>query len=170
MAIHLFSTPIECTNCGTVVDDPTVDKCPNCGALLKERRTPGRLAGVERRYGQIRFLMGFLRFLGIATLLLGVLVFLFSEESVPWSARIAGLLGGLVLAVVMLVGAGIFDVALDIEENTRAAFRVQQQVLAMLQSAAGRAAAPAGPAAGDVARTPDAAPTPTPTPTPRAGA
>ncbi len=47
MSLHLFSTPVQCTRCGTVVDDPTVDKCPKCGNLLKERRTPRRLAGVK---------------------------------------------------------------------------------------------------------------------------
>src|SRR5215210_3997378 len=87
MAMHLFSTPVQCTRCGTVVDDPTVDRCPKCGNLLKERRTPSRIAGVERRYGQLRFLVG-----------------------------------------------ALIEVALDIEENTRAAFRLQQRVLEILQT------------------------------------
>lgn len=133
MAMHLFSTPVECTHCGTVVDDPTVDKCPNCSALLRERRTPSRLAGVERRYGNIRFLLSLLRFLGIVTVLVGILVFVFSDESVTWTLRLLSVLGTVLLASGLFVIASLFDVALDVEENTRATFRVQQMVLEALQ-------------------------------------
>lgn len=142
MAIHLFSTPVECTNCGTVVDDPTVDKCPNCSALLRERRTPSRLAGVERRYGNIRFLLGLLRFLGIVTVLVGILVFLFSDDSVPWTLRLLSVLGAVLLASALMVIASLFDVALDLEENTRATFRVQQLILETLQGQPPSAPAP----------------------------
>jgi predicted RNA-binding Zn-ribbon protein involved in translation (DUF1610 family) len=129
MAMHLFSTPVECTNCGTVVDDPTVDKCPNCGALLMERRTPARLAGVERKYGNIRFLLGFLRFLAVIILLVGGLVFLFSDDDIGWTVRLISALATVALAAGLMVIAALFEVALDIEENTRAAFRVQQMAL-----------------------------------------
>lgn len=128
MAMHLFATPVECNNCGTIVDDPTVDKCPNCQSLLKERRTPGRLAGVERKYGNIRILTGFLRFLGVITLLIGILLFVFSDERVPLMLRVLSGLGAIVIAVVMFVIASLFEVALDIEENTRATFRMQQMI------------------------------------------
>ena len=131
--MHLFATPTECTQCGTVVDDPTVDKCPNCGNLLKERRTPGRLAGVERKYGNIRFLLGFLRFLAIITLMIGALVFLFSEDDVAWTVRLITGLATISLAAALLVIAALFEVALDVEENTRASFRVQQMLLETLQ-------------------------------------
>lgn len=133
MAMHLFSTPVECTHCGTVVDDPTVDKCPGCGELLKERRTPGRLAGVERRYRNIRFLLGFIRFLGVITAGIGVLVFLFADDAVPWALRLLSMLGGVLIASGLFVIAGLIDLALDMEENTRAAFRVQQLILEELQ-------------------------------------
>lgn len=133
MAMHLFSTPVECTNCGTVVDDPTVDRCPSCDRLLKERRTPGRLAGVERRYGNIRFLLGFLRFLAVITLLVGLLMFLFVEEAIPWTSRIMIALGGLLVAAGLFVIAALFEVALDVEENTRATFKVQQLILNALE-------------------------------------
>jgi hypothetical protein len=129
MAMHLFSTPVQCTQCGTVVDDPTLDKCPTCHALLKERRTPSRIAGVPRRYGQLRFLLGLLRFLAVVMFMLGVLLFLFSDEELV-GARGGSLLGGIVLAVGLLVVAGIIDVLLDIEENTRSTFRLQQRILA----------------------------------------
>lgn len=129
MSMHLFATPVECTQCGTVVDDPTIDKCPTCGALLKERRTPARLAGVERKYGNIRFLLGFLRFLAIITLLVGGLVVLFGDDSVPWTMRLLSGLGALLISAGLLVVAALFEVALDVEENTRAAFRVQQMLL-----------------------------------------
>ncbi|HET7273745.1 MAG TPA: hypothetical protein VFI91_01110 [Longimicrobiaceae bacterium] len=124
--MHLFSTPVECTNCGTVVDDPTVDRCPKCGNLLKERRTPSRIAGVERRYGQLRFLLGVMRFFGVITVLVGVLVFVFGEESVAWPIRLMVMLGAALLAIILFVVAALFEVALDIEENTRATFRLQQ--------------------------------------------
>ncbi|MBA2671511.1 MAG: hypothetical protein H0U67_14155 [Gemmatimonadetes bacterium] len=133
MAMHLFSTPVECTNCGTVVDDPTVDKCPKCEQLLTERRTPGRLAGVERRYRNIRFLLSFIRFLAVITAGVGILVFMFSDDSVPWTARLASVLGALVIASALLVIASLFDLALDMEENTRASFKVQQLMLEELQ-------------------------------------
>ena len=123
MAMHLFSTPVQCTQCGTVVDDPTLDKCPTCHALLKERRTPSRIAGVPRRYGQLRFLIGLLRFLAVVIFMLGVLLFLFSDEELV-GPRGGSLLGGIVLAVGLLVVAGVIDVLLDIEENTRSAFRL----------------------------------------------
>lgn len=131
--MHLFATPTECTQCGTVVDDPTVDKCPNCGSLLRERRTPGRLAGVERKYGNIRFLLGFLRFLAIITLMIGALVFLFSEDDVAWTVRLITGLATISLAAALLVIAALFEVALDVEENTRASFRVQQMHLESIQ-------------------------------------
>ena len=128
MSIHLFSTPVQCTNCGTIVDDPTVDKCPNCQHLLKERRTPARLAGVERKYGNIRLLTGFLRFLGVGTVLIGVMLFVFSDGNTPITMRILSGMGAMVIAVTMFVVASLFEVALDIEENTRATFRMQQMI------------------------------------------
>lgn len=133
MAIHLFSMPVQCTHCGTVVDDPKVDKCPNCGNLLRERRTPSRLAGVERRYGQLRFLLSFLRFLGVITVLVGALLFIFSDDSTPWEVRLITMLGAVLIAVTLFVVAALLDVALDLEENTRATFRVQQMILEELQ-------------------------------------
>lgn len=135
MAMHLFSTPIECTNCGTVVTDPKVDHCPNCGALLKERRTPGRLAGVERRYGNLRFLLGVLRFLAVITAVVGILLFFFGlgDAAIPWSVNLLILLGSVVAAVAIFAIVALFDVAMDLEENTRASFRVQQLLLDELQ-------------------------------------
>lgn len=131
MAMHLFSTPVECTHCGTVVSDPTVDKCPSCGNLLKERRTPSRIAGVPRRYGQLRFLLGLLRFLGVVTLAVGVLMFAFSDEQLE--VRFASALGGVLLAASLFVVAALIDVTLDVEENTRSTFRMQQLILEALQ-------------------------------------
>lgn len=154
--MHLFSTPVQCTNCGTTVDDPTVDKCPECGELLRERRTPGRLAGVEQRYGQVRFLMGFLRFLAVITLLVGVLFFLFSDETVSWEIRLPMLLATVVVAVGLWVIAALFLIIVDMEENTRASFRVQQMVLDAME----KRPAPPRPAAslpaGDLAVRPEA--------------
>lgn len=131
MSMHLFATPVQCTQCGTVVDDPKLDHCPNCHALLRERRTPSRLAGVERRYGGLRFLLGFLRFLGIITVLIGVLVFAFGIGEQPMSPMqgIVTLLGAVLVAVVMFAVAAFFEVTLDMEENTRASFRLQQIML-----------------------------------------
>jgi predicted RNA-binding Zn-ribbon protein involved in translation (DUF1610 family) len=136
MAMHLFSTPVECHHCGTVVEDPTVDKCPNCGQLLKERRTPGRLAGVERRYTNIRFLLSFIRFLAVITAGVGILSFMFADDNVLWTIRLFSMVGALVVASALLVIAALFDVGLDMEENTRASFRVQQQILEELQQGA----------------------------------
>lgn len=135
MAMHLFSNPVQCTQCGTVVEDPTADHCPSCNTLLKERRTPHRLAGVERRYGGVRFLLGFLRFLGVITALLGVLIFLFvaGEDSLPWTTRLLVMLGSILTAVSLFAVAALFEVVIDVEENTRSSFRVQQLILDQLQ-------------------------------------
>jgi hypothetical protein len=42
--------------------------------------------------------------------------------------------GGLIVASALLVIASLFDLALDMEENTRASFRVQQLILEELHS------------------------------------
>ena len=155
MAIHLFSTPVECTNCGTVVDDPTADRCPNCSELLKERRTPRRLAGVEKRYGNLRFLLGALRFLGVIIALVGVLGFFFTlgDAATPFATRLMMLLGSIVLAFAIFAVVGLFDVALDVEENTRASFRVQQLILEDLQQNRGAGVPPGGGSAEGACRT-----------------
>lgn len=136
MAMHLFSTPIECPHCGTVVDNPMTDKCPNCGSLLKERRTPSRLAGVERRYGQLRLLLATMRFLGVGVLALGALLFVFGEDSL--AVRLGSILGGILIAVGMFVVAAFIEIMLDVEENTRASFRLQQQILEAVEKPAER--------------------------------
>ena len=138
MAMHLFSTPVQCTHCGTVVDDPMVDKCPKCGNLLKERRTPSRLAGVERRYGQLRVLLGLLRFLGVITAAVGLMLLVFGDDTTPWGVRLVSFLGTILLAVGLFVLAALIDVALDVEENTRSTFRIQQLILESLQPGAAR--------------------------------
>jgi uncharacterized paraquat-inducible protein A len=136
MSLHLFSTPVECTNCGTVVEDPTVDRCPSCGKLLKERRTPSRLAGVEKRYSNLRFLLGSLRFLGVIVALVGILAFFFTlgDPTVPITARVMFLLGAIVVAAGVFTVVALFDVALDVEENTRASFRLQQLMLNSMEA------------------------------------
>jgi uncharacterized paraquat-inducible protein A len=145
MAIHLFSTPTECTHCGTVVDDPKLDRCPSCGELLKERRTPSRIAGVEKRYGNLRLLMGALRFLGVVIALVSVLAFIFMLGDVAALPQaLVTLLGGISVAFVLFTVVAFFDVALDLEENTRASFRLQQMILETMEarSPAGEAPAP----------------------------
>lgn len=137
MALHLFPTPVECRNCGTVVDDPTADHCPNCGKLLKERRTPSRLAGVERRYENLRLLLGFVRFLGIATGLIGVLLFIFADASFTLEGRVLSLLGTVLVGTSLFVVAALIEIVADLEENSRASFRLQQSVLEALQSRSG---------------------------------
>lgn len=156
MSMHLFSTPVQCTNCGTMVDDPRVDHCPNCQALLRERRTPARLAGVEQRYGGLRFLMGFLRFLGIATLLVGGLMFAYGigGEDMSVQAGVLTLLGTVLTAVVMFAVAAFFEVTLDMEENSRSSFRVQQMMLEQLHEMTGGQPHPRKDAPASTATTP----------------
>ncbi|HEU0302018.1 MAG TPA: hypothetical protein VFR37_21360 [Longimicrobium sp.] len=131
MSLHLFSTPIQCTRCGTVVDDPMVDKCPTCGNLLKERRAPRRLAGVEARYGSLRALLGVLRFLGLMVLLLGGLVFFstLGEDGLSGTQGAIIFVSSIVVAVALFSLAGLFVLMMDIEENTRSSFRLQQRML-----------------------------------------
>ena len=137
MSLHLFSTPVQCTQCGTSVDDPTADRCPNCGALLKERRAPRRLAGVEERYGSLRMLLGVMRFLGIIVLLVGGLIFFSSlgEDRTTATQSTAMLVGAIVIMVALFGVAGIFELLIDVEENTRSSFRLQQLILEELQEA-----------------------------------
>jgi hypothetical protein len=138
MSLHLFSTPVQCTHCGTTVEDPTVERCPNCGALLKERRAPRRLAGVEQRYGSFRVLLGVMRFLGVIVLLIGALIFFSWLGSSLASAgqATALLVGAVVIAVVLFASAGLFELLIDVEENTRSSFRLQQLILDELQEGA----------------------------------
>lgn len=134
--MHLFSTPVECANCGEVVDDPRVDKCPRCDELLRERRTPSRLAGVEKRYGNLRMLLGFLRFMGVIVALVGIMLFFFGigEEGAVWTTQLLVMLGALLLAGAAFAVSTFFEVALDIEENTRASFRLQHLILEQLET------------------------------------
>lgn len=143
MAIHLFSIPVQCTQCGTVVDDPTIDRCPNCGKLLTERRAPSRLAGVPRRFGQLRLLLGLLRFLAVAVFAISLLLSLFGDEGI--TVKLWSLLGGLVIAAGLFVVAASIEIILDIEENTRASFRIQQLILAELRQEAPPAVDPQEP-------------------------
>lgn len=139
MSLHLFSTPVQCTRCGTVVDDPTVDKCPTCGNLLKERRAPRRLAGVETRYGSLRVLLGVLRFMGVLVVLLGVLV-LFSTLGEDGLSQLEGaqmFVASILVAVAMFALAGLFVLMMDIEENTRSSFRMQQRMLEQMEHGSG---------------------------------
>lgn len=144
MSLHLFSTPVQCTRCGTVVDDPTVDKCPKCGNLLKERRTPRRLAGVETRYSGLRTLLAALRFLGVLVLLLGALVLFGTLGNDGQSGTQSAIIfvSSVVVAMLMFAIAGVFVLMMDIEENTRSSFRMQQRMLESMDTARGGGAPP----------------------------
>jgi predicted RNA-binding Zn-ribbon protein involved in translation (DUF1610 family) len=128
MPFHFFPTPVECKNCGAVVDDPSTQHCPKCGKLLMERRTPSRLAGVERKYENLRVLLAFVRFMGIATALFGALMFLFFDDSIDLFVRLSILFGGMLLGTCLFVIATLIEIVADLEENTRAIFRVQQTI------------------------------------------
>ena len=147
MALHLFSKPVQCTQCGTVVDDPTVDRCPKCGALLRERRAPRRLAGVEARYGSLRILLAGMRFLGFIVLLVGGLVFFatLGEDGQSTTQSAAILLVAVLVAMSMFAASALFDLVIDVEENTRSSFRLQQLILEELQEANGAVAHADGP-------------------------
>ena len=134
MALHLFSKPVQCTHCGTVVDDPTLERCPNCGNLLKERRAPRRLAGLEERYGSIRVLLAVLRFLAVIILVIGGVAFFGAlGDDNGGMQGLAFLLSSVLGAVAMFSIAAFFELTMDVEENTRATFRLQQQILEEIQ-------------------------------------
>ena len=162
MSLHLFSTPVQCTQCGTTVEDPSVERCPNCGTRLKERRAPRRLAGVEQRYGSLRVLLGVMRFLGVIVFSIGALIFFSSLGDSRASAQQTGALfvGSLLIAVVFLAAAGLFELLIDVEENTRSSFKLQQMILEEL--AEGRAPAPEAVAAASAPVAAPAADTPAP--------
>jgi uncharacterized paraquat-inducible protein A len=152
MSLHLFSKPTECTQCGTVVEDPTVDRCPNCKALLRERRSPHRVAGVPTRYGSLRILLAALRFLGVIVIILGVLVFFSAMGDEGFADVQTGgiLVGSILVAVSMFSLAAFFELTMDVEENTRAAFRLQQFILTELQEMGARYRADHPPVVEDV--------------------
>lgn len=129
MSLHLFPVPVECQRCGTVVDDPATDRCPECGELLKERRMPSRLAGVERKYANLRILLGFVRFLGAITAIIGVLLFLFAEDGFPFTARLITMLASILIGTGLFVVGTMIEILADIEENSRASFRMLQSIL-----------------------------------------
>ena len=135
MSLHLFSTPTQCTRCGTVVEDPTVDRCPTCGNLLKERRAPRRLAGVETRYSNLRMLLAVLRFLALMVLLLGGLMFFstLGDDGLSGTQGVLIFVGSVVVTVALFALAGMFVLMIDIEENTRSSFRLQQMMLEVLE-------------------------------------
>ena len=157
MSLHLFATPVQCTQCGTTVEDPSVERCPNCGARLKERRAPRRLAGVEQRYGSLRVLLGIMRFLGVVVFAVGALVF-FSSLGSRTTASQSGILfmGAILIAVVFLAAAGLFELLIDVEENTRSSFKLPPMILEELSEARAGAAetAPAATAPAPVAPAP----------------
>jgi predicted RNA-binding Zn-ribbon protein involved in translation (DUF1610 family) len=148
MSLHLFSTPTQCTNCGTVVDDPTTERCPKCGNLLKERRTPRRLAGLEERYSSIRVLLGVLRFLAVIVLVVGGIAFFggLGDPNMTFPQNLMMLMISVMGAVGMFALAAFFSLAMDVEENTRASFRLQQMLLDEMGEAR-RGPAPAADAA-----------------------
>jgi hypothetical protein len=119
------------------VEDPRVERCPKCNALLKERRAPRRLAGVEERYTGFRVLLNIMRFLAIIVLLIGALVFVSAlgsgESSTAQSTAL--LVGAVVTTVVLFATAGLFELLIDVEENTRSSFRLQQLMLEELLEA-----------------------------------
>jgi predicted RNA-binding Zn-ribbon protein involved in translation (DUF1610 family) len=158
MSLHLFSTPIQCTRCGTVVEDPTVDKCPTCGTLLKERRTPRRLAGVETRYSGLRVLLNALRFIGVMVLVLAGLVFFstLGDDGLSGREGAAVLVGGVLVAAALFSIAGHFVLMMDVEENTRSSFRLQQRMLEQMERAGIAAPAGAEPAAPELVERGDA--------------
>lgn len=147
MSLHLFSTPVQCTRCGTVVDDPTVDNCPSCGSVLKERRAPRRLAGVEARYSGLRVLLNALRFIAVLVLMLGGLVFFstLGDDGLSGTQGASVLVGTILAAALLFSVAGHFVLMMDVEENTRSSFRLQQRMLEQMERlvAAGRGQAPA---------------------------
>ncbi|HEV7591381.1 MAG TPA: hypothetical protein VGO40_24925 [Longimicrobium sp.] len=148
MSLHLFSTPVQCTQCGTTVEDPSVQSCPKCGARLKERRAPRRLAGVEQRYSSLRVLLGIMRFLGVIVFAIGALIFFSSLGTSRTSASQSGALfvGAILIAVVFLAAAGLFELLIDVEENTRSSFKLQQMILEELAESRAAAPEPATPA------------------------
>ncbi len=135
MALRLFPTPVDCKNCGTIVDDSATGHCPNCGRPLRERRTPRRLAGVEPRHENLRLLLGFVRFLGVITASVGILIFLFADASVSLVGRVLTMLGAVLVGTGLFVVAALIEIVADLEENTRATFRIQQSLLDEVRNA-----------------------------------
>ncbi len=73
--------------------------------------------------------------MGVITALVGLLVLAFSvtDDGISVTGRILITLGSLVGAVIIFAVAAFFDVAMDVEENTRSSVRMQQLMLEHLQ-------------------------------------
>lgn len=98
-----------------------------------ERRTPSRLAGVERKYENLRLLLGFVRFMGVITALVGILLFLFADAALPLVSRLLLLLATVLIGTGLFVVAALIEIIADLEENSRASFRIQQAMQESLQ-------------------------------------
>jgi hypothetical protein len=109
---------------------------------------------VDERYGSLRVLLGIMRFLGIMVLLVGGLIFFSSlgEDRTTATQSTLLLLGAVVVSVALFAVAGMFELLMDVEENTRSSFRLQQMTLEGRADAAGAAAR----SAADVTVTPPA--------------
>ncbi len=97
-----------------------------------ERRTPSRLAGVERKYNSLRILLPAVRFLGAITMLVGVLVFLIGDDSLGFAQRGLIMLAAILVGTGLLVASALIRILADLEDNSRASFSVQRAILGRL--------------------------------------
>jgi len=84
----------------------------------------------------LRFLLGTLRFLGVIVIAIGLLTFILGEEDTM--ARLTSLLAAALITAGLFVVAAFMEIMLDVEENTRASFRLQQLLLEAVQSEGSR--------------------------------
>jgi hypothetical protein len=92
---------------------------------------------VEERHASFKLLLGAMRFLGIIVLMVGGLIFFSGLGNGRTSAAqtTALLMASIVICVVLFAAAGLFDLLIDVEENTRSSFRLQQQMLEEMRQA-----------------------------------
>src|SRR5262249_50780740 len=103
---------------------------PSAAPPWKTPRWSGAPTATQR-YGSFRVLLGVMRFLGVIVLLIGALVFFsgLGDSRASASQSTALLVGAVVIAVVLFAAAGLFELLIDVEENTRSSFRLQQLIL-----------------------------------------
>jgi hypothetical protein len=87
---------------------------------------------------------------------IGALIFFSSLGTTGTSASQSGglLIGSILIAVVFLAAAGLFELLIDVEENTRSSFKLQQMILEELAETRAAAAPAAVAAAVPVATAP----------------
>ena len=134
---------LRCPKCGLGIPyetgvGPSSLICPKCGTHLGDvapeeaevlpegKPTEGEIT-VAQKYGALRIISGVYKFLGWATLIIGIIVgfIIVVEDRVP-VAGIVTIVASIITGILLLASGELFSLFIDLEENTR---RIEQTLL-----------------------------------------